>query len=323
MGLTVTDDDGAPNTLTKSVVVGPVPNTPPTASFQLSCAALTCSVNGSGSTDPDGTIASYAWNFGDGGTAAGVTASHIYPAAGTYPITLTVTDDDGAPGSSTSNAVVTATPPPIAADAFARTVSSGWGTADVGGPWTASNTTLAQVTGGRGTLRSATAGSGPTLSLNQVSSSSTDMRLLVAADKPSTGGGYYVSALGRRIASVGDYRGKIKVSADGSVAVSIGRVNSAGAETTISSAVTVSRPDLRRRRAARDAGPGGRHQPDHDPGQGLEAGRRRAGGLAADRHRSTAGFQVAGAIGIQSYLSSSATNAPLVISVDDLAVGRP
>ena len=249
--------------------------------------------------------------------------SHIYPAAGTYPITLTVTDDDGAPGSSTSNAVVTATPPPIAADAFARTVSGGWGTADVGGPWTASNTTLAQVTGGRGTLRSATAGSGPTLSLNQVSSSSTDLRLLVAADKPSTGGGYYVSALGRRIASVGDYRGKIKVSPDGSVAVSIGRVNSAGAETTISSAVTVSGltyavgEQLVMRVQVDGTSPTTIRAKVWKQGAAEPATWQRT---VTD---ATAGFQVAGAIGIQSYLSSSATNAPLVISVDDLTAGRP
>ena len=48
-----------------------------------------------GSSDPDGTIASYAWDFGDGGTATGATASHTYTVAGDYTITLTVTDDDG------------------------------------------------------------------------------------------------------------------------------------------------------------------------------------------------------------------------------------
>src|SRR5262250_1346777 len=45
------------------------------------------------SSDPDGTIASYAWTFGDGASGAGVTASHTYAAGGTYPVSLTVTDN--------------------------------------------------------------------------------------------------------------------------------------------------------------------------------------------------------------------------------------
>ena len=70
-------------------------NEPPTASFTVSCADLSCDVDGSGSTD-DGTITSYVWDFGDGGSATGATASHTYAAAGTYQVTLTVTDDQDA-----------------------------------------------------------------------------------------------------------------------------------------------------------------------------------------------------------------------------------
>jgi PKD repeat protein len=63
--------------------------------------SLSVTVNGAGSSDRDGTITSYAWTFGDGGTATGVTAAHTYAAAGSYTITLTVTDDGGATGSAT------------------------------------------------------------------------------------------------------------------------------------------------------------------------------------------------------------------------------
>jgi len=63
----------------------------------------TVSFDGSGSNDIDGTIASYLWDFGDGSTGSGVTPSHTtgYSAAGTYTVTLTVTDDDGAQATDT------------------------------------------------------------------------------------------------------------------------------------------------------------------------------------------------------------------------------
>ncbi len=59
-------------------------------------APLTVSFDASGSYDPDGTIASYSWDFGDGGGGSGVTVSHTYISAGTYDATLTVTDNKGA-----------------------------------------------------------------------------------------------------------------------------------------------------------------------------------------------------------------------------------
>lgn len=71
-------------------------NAAPTASFSVAPVGLTVYVNGSASSDSDGSIASYAWTFGDGGTATGVTPSHTYVADGTYTITLTVTDNLGA-----------------------------------------------------------------------------------------------------------------------------------------------------------------------------------------------------------------------------------
>jgi len=49
----------------------------------------------SGSKDPDGTVAAYRWEFGDGGKAEGVDATHNYPEPGEFLVTLTVTDDGG------------------------------------------------------------------------------------------------------------------------------------------------------------------------------------------------------------------------------------
>jgi len=69
------------------------------------------SFSGSSSSDADGTIASYAWDFGDGTNATGVNTSHTYNTAGTYSARLTVTDDDGAVASRTVSISATAPVP--------------------------------------------------------------------------------------------------------------------------------------------------------------------------------------------------------------------
>jgi PKD repeat protein len=87
-----------------------VPNNPPTAAFTSPCTALSCSFDSSGSSDSDGTIASYAWTFGDGGTSPLANPSHTYGAGGTYDVTLTVTDNGNAVGTLTKQVTVSSTP---------------------------------------------------------------------------------------------------------------------------------------------------------------------------------------------------------------------
>jgi PKD repeat protein len=86
-------------------------NQPPTASFTSTCTDLACTFDGGLSNDPDGTIVDYTWDFGDGtppvSTGVTPTISYTYAAAGTYTVTLTVTDDGGLTGA-TSLAVTVA-----------------------------------------------------------------------------------------------------------------------------------------------------------------------------------------------------------------------
>jgi PKD repeat protein len=69
-------------------------------------APLVVTFDGSSSSDADGVIASYAWTFGDGGSAAGQTANHIYQTAGSYSAHLTVTDNQGATNTTALSIVV-------------------------------------------------------------------------------------------------------------------------------------------------------------------------------------------------------------------------
>ena len=104
--LTVTDDGDATDTATTTITVTPS-NPPPSAAFIATpdngIAPLDVSLDAGTSSDPGGTIISYAWSYGDGSPdGAGVTTSHTYDTAGTYTVTLTVTDDGDATDTATT-----------------------------------------------------------------------------------------------------------------------------------------------------------------------------------------------------------------------------
>src|SRR5439155_1130025 len=114
--LTVADDKGATGTASVAVTAtAPTANQPPVARLTVTpssgTAPLAVTANASASSDPDGTVTSYRFDFGDGtvvGPQAAATATHTY-AAGQWTATVQVTDDKGATAS--ASVAVTATAP--------------------------------------------------------------------------------------------------------------------------------------------------------------------------------------------------------------------
>jgi hypothetical protein len=87
---------------------------PPVADFVVYPNRLSITVNATTSVDPDGTIVSYDWVFGDGATASGVNVSHTYATWGSWLVILTVTDNDAMTGSMSVPVTVSdpSSPPP-------------------------------------------------------------------------------------------------------------------------------------------------------------------------------------------------------------------
>jgi serine protease len=97
---------GSPNRLLYSIFSSVPTDTPPTASFTVTCNGPTCTLDGSASTDDHG-IASYAWDFGDGQAGSGSVAVHTYGSGGTFTVRLTVTDTVGQTGVASQSVTVT------------------------------------------------------------------------------------------------------------------------------------------------------------------------------------------------------------------------
>jgi PKD repeat protein len=110
--LTVTDNDGLTGTDTATATINPAGgNTPPVARANgpyTGTEGVLVQFSSSGSIDPDGTIVAYAWDFGDGNSSTAENPAHAYVAAGTYTVTLTVTDDAGDATSDSTTATIEA-----------------------------------------------------------------------------------------------------------------------------------------------------------------------------------------------------------------------
>jgi PKD repeat protein len=144
-------------------------NRPPVAAFTASptegVAPLAVQFDASGSFDPDGVIASYSWDFGDGNTASGVTMSHTFTSPGTFTVVLSVTDNRGATGSAQQVITVTdesgAVPPQAS---FTATPTSGEAPLTVSFDASASSAPGGSIVSYQWTFGDGSSGSGATTS---------------------------------------------------------------------------------------------------------------------------------------------------------------
>jgi PKD repeat protein len=299
------------------------PNSAPTADFTATQAGLSVAFDGSSSTDPDGSIAAHGWAFGDGATATGATATHAYASAGTYTVVLTVTDDGGATATRERTVTVTAPAPdpgtgtpPLAADAFAREVASGWGAADVGGAWTVNGTlSNASVTAGAGQLISAP---GRTMRavLPDVSRQDVAVQVDVMLPQAPSGGGTFVT-LGTQRVGTTDYRSTLVFQGTGSVVLRV--------ERTVDGAATVLGSTTLPQRYVPGTSVTVRFETSGTGTTTLRSkvwatGTAEPAEWALTRTDSTAALQRAGALVLETYASSSAT-AAATVRIDNLWAG--
>jgi PKD repeat protein len=116
--LTVEDPDGLTDSVTKEITVDE--KIAPTARFSFEKDELDVSFDASNSSDEDGKIVEYGWEFGDGESGSGIKPDHEFPESGTYDVTLTVEDDDGLTGSTTKEITVDEKIAPTARFTFER-----------------------------------------------------------------------------------------------------------------------------------------------------------------------------------------------------------
>ncbi|HUG15666.1 MAG TPA: S8 family serine peptidase [Thermomicrobiales bacterium] len=167
---TATDTAEQPTTSAPVSVTVDNVNDSPTAKFSVSCDGLNCDFDATSSTDPDGVIESYDWEFGDNAAGSGVISSHTYAEAGAYIVTLTVTDNKGATGASSQEVTVStlaATMHVADLDGSSANAGSSWAAtvtitvhdanhapiagARVTGTWNGSSTVVECTTGDDGT----------------------------------------------------------------------------------------------------------------------------------------------------------------------------
>jgi PKD repeat protein len=311
----VTDSLGA----TSAPATTPVSAThaAPVAVLNVTPSSLLVSATASGSTASDGATLSYAWSWGDGTPdGSGPTAAHTYAAAGSYTVTLTVTDSLGS--SATASQALTLVDGTIATDTFTRSSATDWGTADFGGAWTSGAGLSVNGTTGLATVA---ANITRNLYLSSVNAQDVDATVAVSIDKLPTSGSSTVNYL-LRSTTAGDYRLKVVVSATGGVttylAKYVGTTETVLATKVLTGYTYVPGTSLSLRFQLITAGANTTLKSMVWP-----TATTAPTAFQLTVSDGTSQLQVPGRIGLSLYVSKAVTNGPLTFSVDDLRAVKP
>ncbi|WP_104081610.1 LamG-like jellyroll fold domain-containing protein [Cryobacterium sp. Y11] len=296
---------------------GPQANVPPTAAFGYQTSPLAVSVDASASTDADGTVAEYAWSWGDGTNGAGRTATHNYTVAGSYSVSLTVTDNSAATSATTQTVLVPSVDPnlPVATDTFSRLLSSGLGSADSGGAWTTTGSSVNySVSDGAGRFK-ASAGATVNGYLSGVSAADSDVSVTMALQQAATGSGAYASVIGRRVGT-DDYRARVKFLATGVVQLQLMHGATTLATQNIAGLTYATGSQLRLRLQVFGTAP-----------TTIQAKVWSVGGTEPSIWQlsttdATPALQAPGSVGLAFYLGSTATVSPVTAAFDELIATR-
>ncbi len=240
-----------------------------------------------------------------------------------YHYVVTAVDGAGtkSPVSATASVTVTGGPTqPVtyALDTFSRTVVDGFGSASPGGTYSLMGTGADfDVAAGTGTISLAGPNANRAASLTSVSAQDLDLSFRFATNKLATGSGQYIYGVARRVSATASYRIKVRLTSGGAVWVGASSVTNnvespiaaevrapnvthvAGGFIRVRAQLTGTNPTTIRVRAWAD----GSTEPST---------------WTYTATNSAAGLQAPGGVGLQAYLSSSTTNAPVLVSVDDL-----
>jgi len=214
-------------------------------------------------------------------------------------------------------APVAAAPVTTVTDSFTRTVSGGWGAANAGGTWSVATASRFSVSGGTGNVSLTTDGVTQRATLPGAGAGVVnELTTTVSVSRLPTSGGLYVAIAGRRV-SAGQYQAKIRFRPDGTIGVGLGRLTTGWAETHLVTERTVTgvRGVVGQFVRVRVQVTG--TSPTTVRAKVWQATATEPSGWTVTATDSTAGWQVAGGIGLDSYLSRN--SASLTARFDNIA----
>ena len=218
------------------------------------------------------------------------------------------------PAAPAQAAEVTWTTTPAVTDGFARTTSTGWGAAERGGTWTTTSGSSAHaVAPGAGRQRVLAAGQTGSANLGGFSATDVDLRVDVALDKMPTGGGTYVSVLGRKVGTSGDYRARLKVQSTGAVTLSAARGDTMLASAVLPGVTYAPATALTVRLQVTGTNPTALRA------KAWKAGTTEPSAWQVSTTDATSTLQKAGTIATATYVSGTATALPVTASFSKLA----